>query len=90
LLFWWKQIWSGIRVCAESEIGGRIGLLCGARRRTFHRRILDQRQTGTFVIQEALEMFAQILDKVIAIGDLSSLRQDLAHRIGKGDFTDPD
>jgi len=35
-------------------------------------------------------MFAQILDEVIAVGDLCGMRQDLTHRIGKGDFTDPD
>ena len=36
------------------------------------------------MIQEALEMFAKILDEVIAIRDLSGMRQDLTHRIGKG------
>jgi hypothetical protein len=82
LLFCWKQIWSGI--------SGRISWLFGARRRTFHRRILDERQRGTFVIQQALEMFAQILHDVIAIRYLRGMRQDLTHRIGKGDFTDPD
>jgi hypothetical protein len=41
------------------------------------------------VIQEALEMLAQILDQMISICDLRCMRQNLAHRICKGDFTDP-
>jgi hypothetical protein len=41
------------------------------------------------VIQEALEVFSQILDEVRAIRDLSRMRQDLAHCVCKGDFTDP-
>jgi hypothetical protein len=41
------------------------------------------------VIQEALEMLAQILDQMIPIRDLRCMRQNLAHCIGKGDFIDP-
>lgn len=36
------------------------------------------------MIQEALEMLAQILDQMIAICDLRCMRQNLAHRICKG------
>ena len=35
------------------------------------------------MIQEALEMFAQILDEMVPIRDLGGMRQNLTHGIGK-------
>jgi hypothetical protein len=46
----------------------------------FQSGMLNKWQTGAFVIQETLEMFAQILDEMIPIRDLSRMRQDLAYR----------
>jgi hypothetical protein len=81
---WSLLLFYGERAGSESEIDRGICLLFGVRLFAFEHLILDQRQTGAFVIQEALEMLAQILDEVIAIGDLCCMWQNQAHRRGFG------